>query len=365
MPRSLPLAALLALAAAACKREGAAPSEDRPARPAVSLQGAGATFPYPLYSKWIFEYGKQRPEIRVNYQSIGSGGGIRQLIERTVDFGATDAPMTDQELAKASGRIVHLPTTLGAVAVTYQVRGLEASSLQFSPEALAGVFLGEIARWDDPELAELNPGVPLPAEPITVIHRSDGSGTTAIFTGYLAKVSPGWNEKVGAGKSVRFPSGLGAKGNEGVTGQIKSTPGSIGYVELAYARQNKLPVAAVRNRAGRPALPTLEAVSAAAAAFTGSLPEDLRLSIVDPPAESAYPISSFSYVLVYEQQPDPVKGQALVDFLWWAIHEGQAMAPQLDYAPLPEAVVRKVEEKLRSISPSKRPSPLQGEGSWP
>jgi phosphate transport system substrate-binding protein len=345
MRRFTLIAAAVVLASApGCKKESGGPAP-------VDLQGAGATFPYPLYSKWVAEYGKAHPNVRINYQSIGSGGGIRQIIERTVDFGASDAPMTEEELAKAPGKILHIPTTLGAVVVGFHLEGV--TGLKLTPEVLAAIFLGEITRWDDPKLAEVNPGAKLPAQAITVVYRSDGSGTTAVFTDYLARVSPAWKEKVGAGKSVKFPAGLGAKGNEGVAGQLKTTPGAIGYVELANAKQTGIPYAALRNKAGQVVQPELPAVSAAAAG--AAMPEDLRVSIVDPAGDTAYPIAAFTYILVYEEQADPAKGKALVDFLWWATHEGQRFGPDLHYAQLPPEVVGKVEARLRSITSGGQP----------
>lgn len=313
----------------------------------ISLQGAGATFPYPLYSKWMAEYQKLLPNVQINYQSIGSGGGIKQILERTVDFGATDAEMTAQERAKATSTLHHIPMTLGAVVVTYQVPGV-ATGLKLSQEVLANIFLGRITTWSDPRLASLNPGVKLPGTPITVAYRSDGSGTTAVFTEYLAKISPEWKSSVGAGKSVKFPVGLGGKGNEGVTGVVKSTPGAIGYVELAYARQNKLAIASIRNQAGKFVEPSLEGVTAAA---TGrKLPEDLCLSLVDGPGAKTYPIASFSYILVYQEQRDATKGKALADFLWWAIHDGQKFGAALDYAPLPKDQVPVIEARLKALT---------------
>ena len=302
----------------------------------VSLEGAGATFPYPLYSKWVFEYGRIHPEIKINYQSIGSGGGIRQITEGTVDFGGSDAFVKDEALAKLKGKLLHIPTTLGAVVITYNLPGAPAG-LKLGPEVIAGIFLGEITRWNDPKIIELNPGLQLPDTPIGVVHRSDGSGTTAVFTDYLSKVSPVWAEKVGSGTSVSWPVGLGAKGNEGVTGQVKSTPGSIGYVELVYARQNELPYASVRNSAGVFVEPALEGVSAAAASVP--VPADFRVSITNAPGEKSYPISAFTWILLYQDQKDAAKGTALADFLWWAIHDGQKLGGALGYAPLPAAVV--------------------------
>lgn len=313
----------------------------------IELQGAGATFPYPIYSKWIAEYQKEDPRVRINYQSIGSGGGIRQITARTVDFGATDAVMSDGDLAKAPGELLHIPTTLGAVAVTYNIPGVTA--LKFSPEVLGQVFLGEIKSWNDHRLVKLNPEAKLRNQPITVVFRSDGSGTTSIFTEYMAKVSASWKDKVGAGKSVKFPTGLGAKGNEGVAGQIRTNPGSIGYVELAYAKQTGLTYASIQNSSGTFVEPGLEAITAAAASAANSISDDLRVSIVDPAGKDAYPISAFTYILVYQDQADSHKAKALARFLWWAIHEGQTYGPPLHYATLPAELVTKIESKLRSL----------------
>jgi len=311
----------------------------------ILINGAGATFPFPIYSKWFTEYNRLHPDVQINYQSIGSGGGIKQATEKTVDFGATDAPMTEAELQKAPG-ILHLPTVMGAVVVVYNLPGV--SGLRLSPDALANVFLGRIQKWNDAQLAKDNPGVKLPDSAITVVHRSDGSGTTAVFTDYLAKVSPEWKTGPGAGKSVNWPAGLGGKGNEGVTGTVKQAEGAMGYVELAYAKQNALPLAELRNRDGEWVKATLESVSAAAA--KAEIPADYRVSITDAPGKDAYPISAFTYLLVYKDQPDPRKGEALVRFVWWAIHDGQKMAPALDYAALPAPLVKKVEGTVRSIT---------------
>ncbi|MER3427455.1 MAG: phosphate ABC transporter substrate-binding protein PstS [Pyrinomonas sp.] len=315
----------------------------------VRLQGAGATFPNPLYQKWLSEYAKTNPNVRIDYQSIGSGGGIKQIEARTIDFGATDIPVDDQELSNFPREILHIPTVLGAVVLTYNLPELK-EPLRFSPEVIADIFLGKIRRWDDARIKADNPTVTLPAADITVVHRSDGSGTTAVFTDYLVKISPEWKEKVGTGTSVKWPLGLGAKGNEGVTGQIKQTPNTIGYVELAYAVQNKLPVARIKNRSGNYIEPTLDSVTEAAAESAANMPADLRISITDAAGAAAYPIASYTYILVYKEQEDAAKGKALVDFLWWAVHDGQRFARELQYAPLPETVVRRVEEKLRSIT---------------
>ncbi|MGC4116182.1 MAG: phosphate ABC transporter substrate-binding protein PstS [Myxococcales bacterium] len=317
---------------------------------AMTLNGAGATFPYPLYSKWVAEYALREP-VRINYQSIGSGGGIRQITERTVDFGASDAPMTDAQLAKVRGAILHIPTTLGAVALSYNLPEAGTKPLRLSAEVLAGIYLGQITAWNDPKLVELNPEARLPARPIAVVHRSDGSGTTAVFTDYLSKTSPDWKAKVGAGTSVAWPVGMGAKGNEGVTGQVKTTPGALGYLELAYALQSELPVVALRNRAGVYVEPSIASISAAAAGSAESIPADLRVSIVDAPGVAAYPIASFTYVLVYRESADPARGQALARFLWWAVHDGQRFGPALHYAPLPAPVVTRIETLLKPLLP--------------
>jgi phosphate transport system substrate-binding protein len=330
--RTILAAALVLLAAGGARAES------------LLINGAGATFPFPLYSKWFNEYNKLHPDLKFNYQSIGSGGGIKQITERTVDFGASDAPMSDAELAKTPG-LIHVPTVLGAVAVVYNGA---PTGLKLSGSALAEIFLGKITRWNDPKIAASNPGMKLPDVAITVAHRSDGSGTTAVFTDYLAKVSPEWKTQVGAAKSVKWPVGLGGKGNEGVTGLVKSTPGTIGYVELAYANQNKLTTAALQNADGNFVHPSVESTSMAAAAAT--IPADFRVSITNSKGKDAYPISSFTYILIYKDQSDAAKGKALGQFLWWAIHDGQKLAKPLDYAPLPAAVVTKVEAALKTIN---------------
>jgi phosphate transport system substrate-binding protein len=320
----------------------------------VTLQGAGATFPNPLYQKWLSEYGKINPNVRIDYQSIGSGGGIKQLKEQTVDFGASDAPMKDEDLKSAPGEILHIPTVLGAVVITYNLASV-SQKLRFSPEVIADVFLGKIKKWNDPKIAADNPGVALPSTDVTVVHRSDGSGTSAVFTDYLSKVSPEWKEKVGAGISPSWPTGIGGKGNEGVTGQVKSTPNTIGYVELAYALQNNLPVAQLKNASGNYIDASIDAVTAAAAAALANTPEDLRVSITNAPGAQAYPISSYTYILVYKEQKDARKGKALVDFLWWGIHDGEKYAKDLQYAPLPDEIVRRTEAKINSITANGTP----------
>jgi phosphate transport system substrate-binding protein len=320
----------------------------------VRLQGAGATFPNPLYQKWLSEYGKANPAVRIDYQSIGSGGGIKQIKEQTVDFGATDAPMKEEDMKSAPGELLHIPTVLGAVVVTYNLQGV-ARPLRFSPEVVADIFLGKVRRWDDPAIKADNPGAQLPAADITVVHRSDGSGTSAVFTDYLQKVSPEWKEKVGSGTSPNWPVGLGGKGNEGVTGQVKQTPNTIGYVELAYAAQNRLPVALIRNASGNFVEPSLEAVTAAAAESIATTPADLRVSVTNAAGAGAYPISSYTYILAYKEQKDGAKGKALVDFLWWGIHDGEGFAKDLQYAPLPAEIVRRAEEKIDSITSGGKP----------
>lgn len=305
----------------------------------VDLTGAGATFPYPLYSKWFSNYADETG-IRINYQSIGSGGGIRQLSEQTVDFGASDSPMTDEELAKAAGgAVLHIPTVLGAVVIAYNLPELQ-QPLKLDGPTLADIFLGRITRWNDARIAQLNPGTALPATDILVVHRSDGSGTTYIFSDYLSKVSPAWASGPGTGKELRWPVGLGAKGNEGVSAQVKQLPGAVGYTELAYARQNQLPVASIRNKAGAFVAPSAETITAAAEGAMAELgPEsDYRISVVNAEGASAYPISSFTWLLVYAQPQDSVKAKKLGDFVKWALTTGQQSAASLDYAPLPQAL---------------------------
>ena len=321
---------------------------------AVAMHGAGATFPNPLYQKWVSEYEKLHPNVRIDYQSIGSGGGIKQIKEQTVDFGASDSPMTDQDLKSASGEIVHIPTVLGAVVLTYNLANI-SQPLRFSPEVVADIFLGKIKKWNDAKIIADNPGVTLPASDIVVVHRSDGSGTSAVFTDYLSKVSPEWKEKVGSGVSPSWPVGLGGKGNEGVTGQVKQTPNTVGYVELIYAVQNKLPVALIKNASGNFVEPGIDTVTSAAAASVANTPEDLRVSITNAPGAQAYPISSYTYILVYKEQKDAAKGKALVDFLWWGIHDGEAHAKDLQYAPLPTDIVKRAEVKIKSITASGTP----------
>ena len=320
----------------------------------IALQGAGATFPNPLYQKWLSEYGKLHANVRIDYQSIGSGGGIKQIQAQTVDFGASDAPMSDADLKAAPGELLHIPTVLGAVVVTYNVASI-TQPLHLSPEALADIFLGKIKKWDDAHIKQDNPGVNLPAADITVVHRADGSGTSYVFTDYLSKVSAEWKEKVGTDKSPKWPVGQGGKGNEGVTGQIKQQPNTIGYVELAYAVQNNLPAALIKNAGGKFIAPSIDAVTAAAAAASAQTPDDLRVSITNSSGPDAYPISSYTYILAYKDQKNAEKGKALVDFLWWGIHDGEQFAKDLQYAPLPAEIVKRAEAKISSITSGGQP----------
>ena len=314
------------------------------------INGAGATFPFPLYSKWFSQYNKLHPDIQINYQSIGSGGGIKQITERTVDFGASDAPLSDEQLQKASG-VQHIPTVMGAVVIVWNLPGVQ--QLRIAPETLANIYLGKVTKWNDAALKNDNPTAKLPDTAITVAHRSDGSGTTNIFTDYLSKVSPDWKSGPGKGTSVNWPAGLGGKGNEGVTGLVKQTEGAVGYVELAYANQNKLPTAELKSHDGEWVKASLESVSAAAA--KAAIPEDYRVSITDQPGDGAYPTAAFTYLLVYRDQQDAAKGSALLNFIWWAVHDGQKEAAALDYAPLPKPVVEKVEQTLKRMTVNGKP----------
>jgi phosphate transport system substrate-binding protein len=354
MHRSLIPLAALALAAAACsdasKKADSSAVAASTASSGVALTGAGATFPYPLYSKWFDAYAA-KTGVKINYQSIGSGGGIRQLSEQTVDFGATDAPMSDAELAKAKGGpILHFPTAIGAVVITYNLPVVTAP-LALTGDVVAAIYQGAITHWNDPRIAALNGGIALPATDILVVHRSDGSGTSYVFTDYLSAVSPAWAAKPGKGKEVQWPVGLGAKGNEGVAGQVRQSPGAIGYVELAYATQNHMATARLKNASGELVAPTIESVTAAAAGAAAKLPAntDYRVSIVNAPGAGVYPISSFTWIIVYAKQSDAAKKQTLVDFLRWALTDGQAMEAALDYAPLPEAMGTKLVERLGEI----------------
>ncbi len=320
----------------------------------VRLQGAGATFPNPLYQKWLSEYGKLNANVKIDYQSIGSGGGIKQIQARTVDFGASDAPMSDAELKASPAELIHIPTVLGAVVLTYNLQGV-SKPLRFSPDVIADVFLGKISKWNDPRIKADNADASLPSAEITVVHRAEASGTSFVFSDYLSKVSADWKQKVGADKSPNWPVGQGGKGNEGVTGQIKQQPNTIGYVELAYAVQNKLPVALVKNASGVFVEPSVDAVTAAAAASAATTPDDLRVSITNANGAGVYPISSYTYILAYKAQSDATKGKTLVDFLWWGIHDGEQFARDLQYAPLPDEIIKRAEAKINSITAGGKP----------
>jgi len=309
------------------------------------INGAGATFPYPLYSKWFAEYQKTHSQVHINYQSIGSGGGIRQFLEKTVDFGATDLPMTDEQLKKSSTTVLHIPTTIGAVVLSYLLPSMH-EPLKLTPQTLASIFLGKITKWNDPALVALNPGLKNLSQDILVVHRADGSGTTGVFTDYLSKVSSEWKSKAGSGTAIHWPTGLGGKGNEGVMGLIKQTPGSIGYVELIYAKMNKHPYAWLQNKSGQIVEPTLQSV--AAAVDISSIPADFRVSLTDSPQKSAYPLSSFTYLLV-NQTMDKTRGEPLLPFLRWSINEGQSFAEALSYTKLPKELIQKITAKINEI----------------
>ncbi|MFZ1140617.1 MAG: phosphate ABC transporter substrate-binding protein PstS [Candidatus Sulfotelmatobacter sp.] len=313
----------------------------------TTLNGAGATFPYPIYSKWFSEYHKIRSDVEVNYQSIGSGGGIRQVTSGTVDFGASDMPMTDKQLQEVKTKILNIPTVLGADVPAYNIPGV-SGEVKFTPEALAGIFLGKISKWNDTAITSANPGINFPDKDIVVVHRSDGSGTTFIWTDYLSKVSPEWKSQVGADTSVKWPVGMGGKGNEGVAGYIRQLPGSVGYVELIYAIQNNIPYGSVRNSAGTFVKASLEGVTAAAASAP-KMPADFRVSITNAPGKDAYPISSFTWLLIPAPSKDPAKGKILADFLNWMVTDGQKMTSALAYAPLPDNVVAKVKEAIKQV----------------
>ena len=313
----------------------------------TTLNGAGATFPNPIYSKWFSEYNMLHPDIQINYQSLGSGAGIRQVLSGTVDFGASDTPMSDEQLAQSKTKILHIPTVLGAVVPAYNVPGI-SGDIKFTPEALAGIFLGKIQKWNDSVIAQANPGVKFPDKPIIVVHRSDGSGTTFIFTDYLSKVSKDWESSVGKGASPKWPVGLGGKGNEGVAGQIRQLEGAIGYIELVYAVENKITYGSVKNAAGNFVKASLDTVTEAAASVK-DMPADFRVSITNAPGKTAYPISSFTWLLIPQQAQDPKKGKIISDFLKWMVTDGQKMTNQLSYAPLPKSVVEKVKAVIPQI----------------
>ena len=314
----------------------------------TTINGAGATFPYPMYSKWFSEYHNQHPDIQFNYQSIGSGGGIRQVTAGTVDFGASDGPMTDEQLAAAKTKLLHVPTVLGSVVPAYNVPGI-SDSVKFTGQLLADIYLGKITNWNDAAIAKVNPGVKLPNSSIVVVHRSDGSGTTYVFTDYLSKISGDWKSGPGKGTSVKWPVGIGAKGNEGVAGMVRQMEGAIGYVELIYAEQNKIPYGSVQNAKGKFVKADLDSTTAAAAAVAKTMPSDFRVSITNAPAAEAYPISSFTWLLIPVQSKDQAKGKIIHDFLQWMLGPGQAMTKQLTYAPLPEEVNKRVQAAIAQV----------------
>lgn len=317
----------------------------------TTLNGAGATFPNPMYSKWFSEYGKIHSDVHINYQPIGSGGGIRQVTEGTVEFGASDMPMTDEQLKaaqdKLNTKVLNIPTVLGAVVVAYNIPGVSAE-VKFTPDVLAGIFLGKISNWNDPAIAKVNPGVKFPSQDIVIVHRSDGSGTTFIFTDYLSKVSADWKSQVGADTSVKWPKGLGGKGSDGVASSVRQLPGAIGYVELIYAVQNKIAYASIQNSAGTFVKASLDSVTAAAAS-SPKMPADFRASITNAPGKDAYPISSFTWLLIPQQSKDAAKGKILADFLNWMVTDGQKMTTALDYASLPANVAAKVKDTIKEV----------------
>ncbi len=318
----------------------------------VTLNGAGATFPYPLISKWSSEYNRIKPNVQVNYQSVGSGAGIQQIAVRTVDFGASDAPLSQQEYANVSG-ILQIPESIGAVIVAYNLPGIQ-KGINLSADVVANIFLGKITKWNDPSIVSINPGIQFPTNDIIVAHRSDGSGTTFVFTDYLSAVSPDWKSKVGKGKSVNWPGGLGGKGNEGVSGLLSQNPYSIGYIELAYAKLNNIPYANIKNKAGNYIEPTLETIANAAASAVPTLPAGdaswSSVSIVDAPGDNSYPIGSFTYLLAYKDQTDKTKGKELAEFLWWVVHDGQKYSSDLLYVPLPDEVVSLNEKTIKLMN---------------
>jgi phosphate transport system substrate-binding protein len=340
-------AAVLALSLAGCKSGPSTPATGNVSG-SSNLNGAGATFPNPIYSKWFNEYSQQHPDVKINYQSLGSGAGIRQVTEGTVDFGASDGPMSDEALAASKIKIIHIPTVLGAVVPIYNLPGI-SEPIKFSPDALAGIFLGKITMWNDPTIAKDNPGVKLPAKQILVVYRSESSGTTFIMTDYLSKISPEWQSKVGKGTAVKWPAGIGQKGSEGVSSMVRQTQFAFGYVELIYAQQNKIPFGMVRNKAGKWLSASTDGVTAAAAADADNIPADYRVSITDAPGDNSYPISSFTWLLIPNPAKDTAKGKEIVGFLNWMIDHGEAEAPGLAYAPLPAAVAQRVKTTIATL----------------
>ncbi|MFN0139669.1 MAG: phosphate ABC transporter substrate-binding protein PstS [Pyrinomonadaceae bacterium] len=327
-----------------------------PSGGAMQLQGSGATFPKPIYEKWVSEFAKANSGLKIDYQATGSGAGQKALLAKTADFGASDDPMSDDDLKGAGAEILHIPTVLGAVVLTYNLDGVK-EPLKLTPQNIADIYLGNIKKWNDEKLKKENPNAELPNADILPVYRADSSGTSAVFTDFLSKTSPEWKEKVGMNKQPSWITGVGvgAKGNDGVMGQVKQTPNAIGYVELTFAKANNLPTALVKNKAGEFVAASIESVSAAAAGAVAKMPEDLRTQITDADGKDSYPISSYTYILVYKDQGDAAKGKVLTDFLWWAIHDGEKFAKDLHYAPLPADVVKKVEVKINSITSSGKP----------
>jgi len=321
-----------------------------PAAAQVTLNGAGATFPNIIYQNWMLSYNQAHPDVKLNYQSIGSGGGIRQFSDGTVDFGGTDAPMTDSAIAAINGNVLHIPTVLGAVVVAYNLPDV-TQPVKLTPDVIADIFLGKVTKWNDARIASVNAGVTLPNQDIIVVHRSDGSGTSFVFTDYLSKVSPDWAQKVGKGASLNWPVGLGGRGNEGVSATVRQTPGAIGYTELGYAMINKMPFATIQNQAGKWIAPSLESVTAAAAGAMKDMGQntDFRVSITNAQGAQAYPISSFTWLLIHKTYDDSAKGRALVQFVWWAENDGQGKATELGYAPLPKEFRALIQNRLKSI----------------
>ena len=353
------LLAVSALILAGCSGQkiGDGPGAGNPqSGSAIQIQGNGATFPKPIYEKWASEYQKANPNVRIDYQGNGSGAGQKAILARTADFGASDEPMSDEDLKSADGEILHIPTVLGAVVLTYNLPGV-TEPLKLTPQNISDIYLGNIKRWNDPKLKAENPNAALPDAEILPVYRADASGTSSVFTDFLSKSVPEWKERVGTNKQPSWITGVGvgAKGNDGVMGQVKQTPNSIGYVELTFAKANNLPTAEVRNKAGKFVAASLDSVSAAAAGSAASMPEDLRTAITNAEGDGAYPITSYTYILVHKDQPDPVKGKAIADFLWWATHEGERFAPDLHYAPLPDEVVNRVEGKIASMTSGGKP----------
>ncbi len=351
----------LAFAFAACNKSSPTPSDTQASSSAatqasggnITINGAGSSFVYPLLSRWSADYQKVSPTVQINYQSVGSGAGIRQVIAHTVQFGATDGPMTDDQLKEAGAPVLHIPLVMGAIVPTYNLPELP-HAIRFTSDALTHIFLGDVKTWNDPKIASANPDLKLPSTPVVVVHRSDGSGSTYIWADYLAKVSPEWKTKVGVATSLNWPVGIGGKGNEGVAGTVRQTPGAIGYVELTYALQNKLPLGEIKNAAGSFIAPTIESVTAAAAGALATLPDDLRYSITNSPGDKAWPASGTTWAIVYQNMPAGPERKSLVSFLRWTLQDGQKACAPLSYAPLPAELVEKAAAKLDLLEPAKK-----------